>query len=204
MFSVYLMVMGLLLGYLAEQQKHLRAEKAVVTGILSRMQVEAGLTGTIEQIFTNWFRCMGGHAVVVVAQESHSERVFVGELNEAKLNGVETGLPSELRWLESASGDAKSYLEDFPGDACYAAVEGGQWKTLALDGRGSPVAAGNLTSMSPLRDVQTFHSLVTVAFLFGSEWRGRVFLFNPSWRGEKQEELRFLQDLVREVGSGGV
>ncbi len=28
MLSVYLLVMGLLLGYLAEQQKHLRAEKA--------------------------------------------------------------------------------------------------------------------------------------------------------------------------------
>src|SRR3984893_130884 len=42
MLSVYLLVMGLLLGYLAEQQKHLRAEKAVVTGTLSRIRVEAG------------------------------------------------------------------------------------------------------------------------------------------------------------------
>jgi len=53
MLSVYLIVMGLLLGYLAEQQKHLRAEKAVVTGILSRVRVEAGLTGT-----TRRCRCM--------------------------------------------------------------------------------------------------------------------------------------------------
>ena len=42
--------------------------------------------------------------------------------------------------------------------------------------------------------------MLTVSFLFGGEWRGRVFLFNPSWRGEKQEELRFLLDLVRQVG----
>ena len=48
--------------------------------------------------------------------------------------------------------------------------------------------------------MQPFDSLVTVAFLFGSEWRGRIFLFNPSWRGEKQEELRFLLDLVHQVG----
>jgi two-component system nitrate/nitrite sensor histidine kinase NarX len=48
--------------------------------------------------------------------------------------------------------------------------------------------------------VRTFDSLITVAFLFGSEWRGRVFLFDPSWRGEKQEELRFLLDLVHQVG----
>src|SRR3984893_2421589 len=45
MLSVYLLVMGLLLGYLSEQQKHLRAEKAVVTGTLSRIRVESGLTG---------------------------------------------------------------------------------------------------------------------------------------------------------------
>ena len=28
----------------------------------------------------------------------------------------------------------------------------------------------------------------------------RIFLFNPSWRGERQEELRFLLDLVHQVG----
>ncbi len=50
MLSVYLLVMGLLLGYLAEQQKHLRAEKAVVTRMLSKVRVDAGLTGTLQQI----------------------------------------------------------------------------------------------------------------------------------------------------------
>ena len=40
MLSVYLLVMGLLLGYLAEQQKHLRAEKAVVTSLLSKVRVD--------------------------------------------------------------------------------------------------------------------------------------------------------------------
>jgi signal transduction histidine kinase len=42
--------------------------------------------------------------------------------------------------------------------------------------------------------------VITVSFLFGDEWKGRVFLFDPSWRGEKLEELRFLLDLVRQVG----
>jgi signal transduction histidine kinase len=42
--------------------------------------------------------------------------------------------------------------------------------------------------------------VITAPFLFGSDWRGRVFLFNPSERGDKQEKLRFLVDLVRQVG----
>ncbi|HWO37572.1 MAG TPA: hypothetical protein VNO32_53020, partial [Candidatus Acidoferrum sp.] len=50
MQSVYLLVMGLLLGYLSEQQKHLRAEKAGVTRMLAKVRVEAGLTGTLQQI----------------------------------------------------------------------------------------------------------------------------------------------------------
>jgi signal transduction histidine kinase len=195
MLSIYLIVMGLLLGYLAEQQKHLRAEKAVVTGILSRVRVETGLTGTMQQIFSEAMEMYRASRVIVAAQEAHSHRVFVGELNNS-----DTGVPSELHWLESKPRDVRTYLEDFPGDACYASVDGDGWSILALDQDGNQVSAANAAPIAQLRDVQTFASVITVAFLFGSEWRGRVFLFNPSWRGEQQEELRFLQSLVKQVG----
>jgi len=195
MLSVYLLVMGLLLGYLAEQQKHLRAEKAVLTGILSRIRVEAGLTGTIEQIFREAISLYGASQVVVASQESHSQRVFVGELNEDI-----SSAPSEFRWLESASRDAKTYLEGFPGNVCYAAIDGDRWTTLALDDNGHQVLVESMAPISKLRQVRTFDSMITVSFLFGREWGGRVFLFDPSWRGEKQEGLRFLLDLVHQVG----
>src|SRR5271169_5599313 len=178
MLSIYLLVMGLLLGYLAEQQKHLRAEKAVVTGTLSRVRVEAGLTGTIEQIFLEAMSMYGASRAVVASQESHSQRVFVGELDKARA-------PSEFRWLESGSRDAKNYLDHFPGDACFASINGDRWTALALDDSGHAVPVANLAPISQLREVQRFDSVITVAFLFGKEWRGRVFLFNPSWRGEK-------------------
>lgn len=195
MLSVYLLVMGLLLGYLAERQKHLRAEKALVTGTLSRIRVESGLTGTMQQIFNETISMYGASRLVVASQEAHSHRVFVGEMS-ASANDV----PSEFHWLESVPRDAKTYLEDFPGDVCYAGFDGSEWTTVAIDHRGIQVPVDNLASLSQLRQLQAFDSLVTVSFMFGSEWRGRVFLFNPSWRGEKQEELRFLLDFVRQVG----
>ena len=195
MLSVYLIVMGLLLGYLAEQQKHLRAEKAVVTGILSRVRVEAGLTGTMQQIFQETMSMYGASRLVVASQEAHSHRVFVGELDTSG-----KGATSEFRWMESRPRDAKTYLDDFPGDVCYASTDGDRWSILALDRDGNQVPATNVAPMAQLRDAQTFESLITVAFLFGGDWRGRVFLFNPNWRGEKQEELRFLLSLVRQVG----
>ena len=195
MLSIYLLVMGLLLGYLAEQQKHLRAEKALITGTLSRIRVEAGLTGTIEQIFSEILSMYGASRVMVVSQETRSHRVFAGEITKPA-----TGARAEFRWLESGMRDAKTYLEDFPGEVGHASVDGGGWATLALDDSGHQVPVTNLASFSQLRQAQPFDSMITVAFLFGGDWRGRVFLFNPSWRGERQEELRFLLDMVHQVG----
>ena len=195
MLSIYLLVMGLLLGYLAEQQKHLRAEKAVITGILARVRVEAGLTGTIEQIFNEVLSMYGASRVMITSQETHSHRVFAGEMAKPT-----DAARSEFRWLESGVREAKNYIDNFPGEVCYASVDGEDWTTLALDDSGHPVAVSNLMPLSHLRQAQPFQSLVTVAFLFGGDWRGRVFLFDPSWRGDRQEELRFLLDMVHQVG----
>ncbi len=195
MLSIYLIVMGLLLGYLAEQQKHLRAEKAVITGTLSRVRVEAGLTGTISQIFEDVMSMYRASRVMIASQEIHSKRVFVGEMTET----AGAGKP-EFRWLESALRDVKICLEDFPGQVCFAKRNGSDWSTLALDQEGHPVPVSNLTAISHLRQMQTFDSVITAPFLFGSDWRGRIFLFNPTRRGDKQEQVRFLLDLVRQVG----
>lgn len=195
MLSIYLLVMGLLLGYLAEQQKHLRAEKALVTGTLSRIRVEAGLTGTIEQIFGEILSMYGVSRLMVVSQETRSHRVFAGEMNKPT-----EGAHAEFRWLESGMRDTETYLDNFPGDVCHASVDGEGWATLALDESGHHVPVANLAAFSQLRQAQPFNSLISVAFLFGGDWRGRVFLFNPSWRGERQEELRFLLDMVHQVG----
>jgi len=194
MLSVYLIVMGLLLGYLAEQQKHLRAEKAVITETLSRIRVESGLTGTIEQIFHEFMSMYGASRVLVVSQETHTQRTFAGELNK------ELGSHAEFHWMESGLRDATKYLVDLPGEVCYASVAGNRWKTLTLDNSGHAIPVTDHSPFSDLRQTQPFDSMISVAFLFGTDWRGRVCMFNPSWKGEKQEELRFLLDLVRQVG----
>jgi signal transduction histidine kinase len=195
MLSVYLIVMGLLLGYLAEQQKHLRAEKAVVNRILSRVRVEAGLNGTLQQIFGEALSMYHAPRLLIAAQEAHSHRVFVGEL-DAEGNGT----APEFRWLESAKSHASAYLDEFPGDVCHAQSRADRLVLAALDAEGVPLFRPDAGPIAALRKLHPFESVVTVAFLFGGEWRGRVFLFDPSWRGEKQEELRFLLSLVRQVG----
>ncbi len=174
MLSIYLLVMGLLLGYLAEQQKHLRAEKAVITGTLSRVRVEAGLTGTIEQIFSEIMSMYGPSRVMIASQETHSHRVFAGEMS--KPNGSS---PAEFHWLESGIRDAKKYLDNFPGEVCYASVDRDQWKTLALDETGNQVPMTRRGFAVSVSASATFDSLVTVPFLFGGDGEGGFFYSIP-------------------------
>ncbi|MFL6444214.1 MAG: hypothetical protein ACJ713_10395, partial [Candidatus Sulfotelmatobacter sp.] len=149
MESIYLLVMGLLLGYLAERQKQLRAEKALVTGMLSRARVEAGLTGTIDKIFQEIMSLYGASRVMMASQEIHSKRVFLGELNPTKGNGS-----SEFTWLQSGARDAKTYLDDYPSEVSYASLSREQWKTLALEDSGHTVPVNNLAAFSQLRQLQ--------------------------------------------------
>jgi signal transduction histidine kinase len=194
MLSVYLLVMGLLLGYLAEQQKQLRTEKSVVALILGKARVETGLTGTLQEIFREIITLYGAARLLIAAQEVHSHRVFLGEVR------CSPTMLSELRWLDFAARDAQVYLYNCPGAVSYGSREGSGWSVLALDDGGNRVQASTGQPLERLAKVEPFHSVAAVSFLFGGEWRGRVFLFDPSRLGKKQEELRFLQDLVRHVG----
>jgi signal transduction histidine kinase len=194
MLSIYLLVMGLLLGYLAGQQKKLRAEKAVVTSMLAKVRVEAGLTGTLQQICREIVSMYGAERLLIASQEIHSHRIFLGELRH------EGEQPSDFVWLDSSQRTQKSYLEDFPGEVCYATNQGDRWSVVALDGDGNQLVSPTKEPLVRLRERQSFRSLITVSFVFGGEWRGRVFVFDPIWRGDTQEQLRFLLDLLRQVG----
>jgi len=194
MLSIYLLVMGQLLGYLAEQQRHLRAEKAVVTGMLAKVRVEAGLTGTLQRICKQILDMYGASRLLIASQEVNSHRTFLGELRSGE------GAPSDFTWLSSGPRDANRYLEDFPGEVCYAAHNGNRWTLTALDREGNQVPSASTDPLARLQERQSFQSMMAISFVFGSEWRGRVFVFNPSWRGETQEELRFLLDLFRQIG----
>lgn len=194
MLSIYLLVMGLLLGYLAGQQKKLRSEKAAVTRMLAKVRVAAGLTGTLQQISGEVATMYGATRMVIAAEEIHSRRQFLGEIRNVN------GELSEFTWLDSRPRDAKIYLEEFAGEVSYARLEDNRWSVVALDGDGNPVPAPSSDALVALKAAHPFRSLITISYVFAGEWRGRFFVFEPIWQGDTQEELRFLLDLLRQVG----
>src|SRR5881275_1417482 len=113
MRSMYLLVMGLLLGYLAEQQKQLRAEKAVIARILGKARVESGLTGTLQEIVGELLIMYGATYALVASQDTNSQHVYVGEVrSKAEASPV-------LHWLESSPSDHETYLYNSPAETTY-------------------------------------------------------------------------------------
>jgi signal transduction histidine kinase len=194
MSSVYLIVLGFLLGYMAENQKKMRAERAVITRVLSSTRVEAGLTGSMQQILGEVTSIYGACRVLSASQESNSYRVFLAEVSR----GAEgTGA---LRWREALPENEKVYLFDSPADAIYASHSANGFSTVLLDADGVRLRDASTGFLDALARMEKFDTMVSVALLFGKEWSGRVFLFDPKMMGSPEEELRFLQEFAQQVG----
>jgi signal transduction histidine kinase len=194
MSSVYLLVLGFLLGYMAQNQKQIRAERVVITRVLSSTRVEAGLTGTMQQVLSEVMSIYGARRVLSASQEANSYRVFLAEVNR---NGDGA---DALRWHEAAPDSEKAYLFHSQAEAIYAARVGGSFQTVLLDRDGRRVRDLGGDFLDALARVEPFDAMVSVAFLFGKEWSGRVFLFDPQMMGPPDEELRFLQEFAQQVG----
>ena len=194
MTSVYLLVLGFLLGYMAENQKKVRAERAVITRVLSSTRVEAGLTGTMQQILTEVMNIYGARRVLSASQEAHSYRVFLADINHG------AGGPEELRWHEAAPETESGYIFDSQAEAVYATRSSKGFDTVFLDTGGRRLRDVDARFLDTLARVEEFNAIASVAFLFGKEWVGRVFVFDPQMMGDPEEELRFLKEFAQQVG----
>ncbi len=194
MRSMNLLVLGLLLGSLAEQQKQLRSEKAVITRVLGRASVEAGLAGTLQGILGEFITMYGASYVVLASQEANSHHIFVSEVRS--LNGT----PTVLNWLEPAASDGATYLYDSPVSTCYARRLKQGISCVGLNQQGTELRDRPVAPLNLLAERHPFRALITMSFQFPKAWWGRIFVFEPVAIGRTEDELRFLQELIRHVG----
>ena len=194
MRSVYLVVMGLLLGYLAEQQKRLRAEKDVAARMLGLVRMDAGLAGTLSHIVGELLKLYGARRALIASRESSNSRIAVGVLE------LEKGI-SELEWIDSGPSGAETYLAESDATSWYASSH---WSSqdftiIALNSKGSAVRNMSSGLVRRFAELHPFEHASAISFSIGQELSGRIFLFEPDFASNTEEELRFLQDLVQQV-----
>lgn len=197
MRATYLALMGVLLGYLAEEEKQLRAETAVAARIVSRAQSATSLRANLQAALQEIVRVYDSCRALLAVRERTSERVF---LWEARRVGDPPEVLLALREADAARRDA--LLSSPSGDVWYAVRDSDhnqRFAVLALDAQGRRLrdAAHGLPSAMA---GQPFRTLLGSAIHFGEEWEGQLLLFDPAMGSRPEVELRFLQTILRQVG----
>ena len=105
-----------------------------------------------------------------------------------------------LRWREALPENEKAYLFDSPADAIYAKRSTAGFNTVLLGRDGVRVREVDTQFLQPLSEAENFDTMASVSLVFGSEWTGRLFVFDPRMMGDPEEELRFLQEFAQQVG----
>jgi signal transduction histidine kinase len=194
--SIYLVVMGLLLGYLADQQKKLRAEKDQATSLLAMVRMDTGLTGNLSLIVGELLKLYGAAKALIVSRERGSAKVRLGVLEAGE------DVP-ELEWQESGGDGAEIYLADNSWSSCYASA--GQkrgsktFDVFRLQSDKIVVCHGD-QFFGRLSEVHPFNSLLAGSYSFGPELSGRIFLLDPGAITNTEEDLHFLESLARQIG----
>ncbi len=199
MRATYLALMGVLLGYLAEEEKQLRAETAVAARIVSRAQSAASLRANLQSALQEIIRVYGARRALLAVHERASERIF---LWEARLVAVGPS-PEIVLALREAEGSQRGVLlSALPGDVWYAvrdADHSQRFSLVALDAQGRRLREVD-PALPPAVAGQSFHTVLGSAIHFGEEWEGQMLLFDPAVGGRPEVELRFLQTLLRQIG----
>ena len=198
--AVYLLMIGLLVGYLAEAEKQLRGETAAVSRVMEMAQVETGLRGTVQAVLEEFLHIFAADQALLVLQEITSGNLYAWNLR----NPPENLAASEVSSFEIPVSQEKLYFFPTPSETWYAlwrpdkSVESPQ--AMARDSDGEWLRDAPLAVPEGFRNAHPFsHSLLGTGFHFRREWLGRLYLLDARLGPSRKEELGFAHKLVRRV-----
>ncbi len=188
----YLLIIGVLLGYLAEKEKELRAENAFITRLIAGARLDVGLRGSVQAIFHDAMRLFSAPRAVAVLKQLHSGRVFCWQ-SHVLADGTNSIATTEVGAEERAR-----YEFESPAAAWFwrKGSASNQW---AIDGSGRRIHFQHSWNPANFPDAGPVNSVLTVRLSMGEEWVGWVLLYDAHMGIDKVQELRFAQKLFRQL-----
>ena len=196
--AVCLILLSVLFGYLGHQEKQLRKRRLVIGRIIAAAQPEAGLRQSVEGTLRSLVQVFSAKRVMLVLQQHTYARVFVWEAERV-------GKPQDtaVKSSEVAASRRQEFFFSVPGHPWCAihsrrARAGQRVCSLMLDREGARLRRESCSFPEVLL-TQHRSSVMAVSFTLQDDWSGCLFLFDPDADSQTETELRFLQELVREV-----
>ena len=193
MRCAFLIVLGLLIGVGAENEKERRAEAAMINRLLHSVRPEAGLTSSLQIVLSEFARLFSARRAYVAIKELTTDRVLVWQL--------EAHLPdAKPHMREVPAAEAEGYLlRELPGTLYYWQSKGRMQMNWL---EGGSVRSRETDSLPTLAFVRgPIQSLVCVANQLGDQWYARLLLIDSRVGDRREHELRFAESLARQATS---
>jgi len=193
MRATYFSILGLMLGYLAEQEKQLKAEVALIADVIGRMHMGSGLAANMKLLFTQLLQVFEAEETIAIAVESSSQQAYIARLSREQIDTY--AVPS---WRPLDSIQLAHIQLPVPGSA--ALLERGE------SGLRLRVADSESTRLLPsqvapgpdfLKQVRFSRALV-VRYAF-ADWTGQVMLTDPLVAAGDKAQLDFLARMVNQI-----
>jgi signal transduction histidine kinase len=188
--SAFLIMAGFLLGYLAEREKELRAEIAFTNRLLSLTRVGNRLDEVFTEVAAKLAKVFGGTSVYALVRQSSTGRMFRWEIALGPRPGA------EVREIDVSSQEL-ALLSTSPHTFWVKRLKNGKTAVYAIDDEGRRVNVPDSEQIPvPLSDAS---SAVVLQVDLGREWNGRFVLVDASLGWNRERELRFAQNALRQV-----
>lgn len=197
----YLLLTGVLLGYLAEQDKQSRAELAAIAAAARQPHVNLGLGGSITSVARALAATFAAESVSVVVRDLETRRTVLwqvdsgsDETEHSPIRRMALNPQQEADWLFEDWGRAWCAAQDRNGDSTMAvrATEPDSWRLTRQRAR----VPDRFLAGRP------FKSVTAVNMGLENEWQARAYLFDVRDRSGLERHLHFLEELAEHITPG--
>jgi signal transduction histidine kinase len=191
MRSVNLVIFSFLIGYIAESEKRRAAEAVSISRISATVRIEAGLKGTVQIVMQELLELFGGRELLVVTREAEAHLVMLWRAEKlAKTGNV------VFTWKQLEESEQQEYLCVMREDSAGAVWHGrNNSSALTLDKNGVRTRGQDCYLASRFVEQHPFRLLLACALSAAPEVSARLLLFDPTFGGRAETQLRFLQDV---------
>jgi len=196
--AVCVLMLGIVLGYLAEREKSFRARILAVGQLVTRTNPEAGMRETLQRALRTVGDFMAARQVVLAVQDDCGGKAFAWVLHDAGAGGV------DLQFTKLSAAERLRYFFDAPVDSWHwsqkGSADGGNlFRCLVLDAEGRRLPDEHFSLAGAFFLEESCRSLFAINFAIPDEWSGRLFVFDSKSKIHAAAELEFLQSLVWEA-----
>lgn len=188
----YLLLTGVLLGYLAEQEKRSRAELAAIASAARQPQVHLGLGGSVGAIARVLMSTFDAAAVAIVVRDAETRRSLLWQLDAAAEHPRRTELRPEQQetWLFEDDGRAwQATAANHEREPNIRVTEPEAWH---LQRGQRPLPRTFMTA-------RPFTNVTAINMGLAKEWQARAYLYDIRDGGPLERRLHFLEQLADHI-----